>query len=70
MTPEIEALSDAQRMTKNLCPECGKDMVGLSALAEREYHYPRASDVKDGSDVLKRRYKLLTDYATAHAAKE
>jgi hypothetical protein len=69
MDTEVHAMTPAERMTNDLCPECGKDLAHTNVLGHRDYHYPRQQVTRGLQAEAKVRHKMLTEYAASQAAK-
>ncbi len=66
MSPEVEAMTPAQRLTKGLCPECGVDLSRLDVSAHRDGHWNDAAFKRGLVDDAAIRHKMMTDFVAAH----
>lgn len=68
MEPEVHDMTPGERMTKGLCPECGKDLAHTNVLGHRDHHYPRQQTTQGLRGEAKVRHTMLTEYAKDQVA--
>lgn len=64
-----ESLTPDEAIAKNLCPECGGDLVATSAIGHRNGHWRTPPPLNIDGDEARRRMGLLDRFVADHNIK-
>jgi hypothetical protein len=68
MSPEVQAMSPAQRMTAGYCPECGLNLTGINVISHSREHWPQVIPDRADTQEARVRQRMMQNYYDAQVA--